>query len=57
MNIQRGSNNRESLQSRLLERITTKNKAPEEIFLEAELSSEEETNNEVDEDDNAPTER
>jgi hypothetical protein len=48
---QRGSNNRESLQSRLLERITTKKqKSPEEIYLEEELSSdEEETNQDVDE--------
>ena len=36
-------NNRESLQSRLLERITTKKQqSPQEIYLEEELSSEEE---------------
>jgi hypothetical protein len=37
---------RESLQSRLLERITTKKQAPQEIYLEEELSSDEEDDDE-----------
>ena len=40
-------NHRESLQSRLLERITTKKqKSPEEIYLDEELSSEEDDDSE-----------
>ena len=40
--VQRNSGNRESLQSRLLERIhTKKQKSPEQIYLEEELSSDE----------------
>ena len=37
---------RESLQSRLLERITTKKQVPQEIYLEEELSSDEEDDDE-----------
>lgn len=41
--VNRNQNNRESLQSRLLDRINTKKQAsPKEIYLEEELSSEEE---------------
>ena len=42
--VNRNQNNRESLQSRLLDRInnTKKQASPKEIYLEEELSSEEE---------------
>jgi hypothetical protein len=45
---QRNSNNRESLQSRLLERINTKKQpSPNEIYLEEELSSDGEEDEDV----------
>lgn len=64
-NLQKQNNNRESLQSRLLERIITKKqKSPEEIYLEEELSSEydDETNKNIEEEteeefENRATER
>jgi hypothetical protein len=59
------STQRESLQSRLLERITTKKQVPNEIYLQEEISSEEEdddgetTNHQEeeqeDDDENRPT--
>ena len=56
--INRASNNRESLQSRLLERITNKNqRSPQEIYLEEELSSDEEDETVQDNEDEMETER